>query len=239
MAKVSSSFLDAMIRPQVTPLYVRLRIPKRFPPEGIVVAGHLFALAAGFFFAYSQVIWWCGPLAACCVLFNQVLDMLDGAHARATGQCRNSGELLDHLLGPLGYAYWVIGLSVSSRFVTLAIPGLVILYSIVTISHMIHHFTGEFRLSRFGPTEFRAVMFLYGLTLPFIHIVNLKYKILSNYTFLFSIFLILVYALNLFQLLWSAIRRVNTEALPPDTSEWILVANHAQTRSDSPLDKTG
>ncbi len=45
--------------------------------------------------AFSTRFWWGGLLAAAGVAGNHLCDVLDGTHARTTGQCRNGGELLD------------------------------------------------------------------------------------------------------------------------------------------------
>ena len=114
MARVSHSFLDPFIIPWVPRLYHALHIPPRVPPEAIIGAGHLIAIAAAFGFAYSTQWWWAAGVGALGVLGNHLADMVDGTHARRTNQCRNGGELLDHFTDPLSFSYWMIGISVSA-----------------------------------------------------------------------------------------------------------------------------
>jgi phosphatidylglycerophosphate synthase len=61
-------------------------------------------------------------LAALGVALNHTCDVLDGTHARATNQCRNGGELLDHFVDPLSFAYWAAGLSSAAISHSLGAP---------------------------------------------------------------------------------------------------------------------
>ena len=84
--RVSHSVLDPYLSPLVPPLYRLLPIPKRFPPEGIVVTGHLIAICGAVGFAYSTHRPWAGLVAAACVAGSHLADMVDGTHARTTGR---------------------------------------------------------------------------------------------------------------------------------------------------------
>ena len=62
--RVSHSVLDPWLTIPLKKRYCFLPIPRQFPPEGIVIAGHLFAIAAAFGFAYSTRFWRGGMLVA-------------------------------------------------------------------------------------------------------------------------------------------------------------------------------
>ena len=109
--RISHSLLDPHIGPPIKRLYPMLRIPKWFPPEGIVLSGHVFAIVGAIGFAFSVSHFWGGILVAIGVAGNHFADCIDGTHARATNQCRNGGELLDHFTDPLSFAYWIFGWS--------------------------------------------------------------------------------------------------------------------------------
>ena len=87
--RVSYSPLDPYLTAPLKQLYARLGVPARFPPEGIVVIGHLCAIAGALGFAFADRWWWAGLIAALGVAGNHIADVLDGTHARATNQCRN------------------------------------------------------------------------------------------------------------------------------------------------------
>ncbi len=163
--RVSHSLLDPYVTTPTRSLYSRLRIPQTFPPEGIVLIGHLCAIAAAVSFAYSTQFWWAGLLVAMGVAANHVADVLDGTHARATGQCRNGGELLDHFVDPLSFSYWLVGLSVCCRRLDLALIAVICLYATAVLTNIKAKMIGEFTLARFGPTEFKALLVTVGIVL--------------------------------------------------------------------------
>jgi archaetidylinositol phosphate synthase len=91
--RISHSLLDPLIGPRLKILYPLLRIPRAFPPEGIILVGHLMAILGAIGFAFSTRFWWGGLLAVSGVVGNHTADCLDGTHARSTGQCRNGVDL--------------------------------------------------------------------------------------------------------------------------------------------------
>src|SRR5262245_11454296 len=121
--RVSHSYLDPVIGPRVKAIYPYLRIPPWFPPEGIIAVGHALAILGAVGFAYSTEYWWGGLLITLGALGNHFADCIDGTHARATGQCRNGGELLDHFTDPLSFSYWIVGWSISCAAWPLGVAG--------------------------------------------------------------------------------------------------------------------
>jgi phosphatidylglycerophosphate synthase len=223
MAKrVSHSLLDPLVTTPLKSLYPRLGIPTRFPPEGIVLAGHLLAIAGALGFAWSGQYWWAGVLAAAGVAGNHLADVFDGTHARATCQCRNGGELLDHFVDPLSFSYWVTGLAWAADCLLLGIGGVIVIYATAVLTNIKAKMVGEFTLARFGPTEFKLLLAALGIMmagttggwwlLP---------ELAPRVAFWFVLAL---FVAGLVQLLWSlakAIRAVNAlSATPPDTTEW-------------------
>lgn len=151
--------------PLVPRLYRILPIPAKFPPEGIILIGHLLAIAGAFGFAYAATNWWGGVLVAIGVAGNHIADMVDGTHARSSNQCRNGGELLDHFTDPLSFSYWMIGLAVSCQEPYLGIITIVCIYATAVLTNIKAKIMGEFSLSAFGPTEFKALLTIYGVVM--------------------------------------------------------------------------
>lgn len=162
-ARVSKSYLDPILCAWVPRLYSCLPIPRRLAPEAIVAFGHLIAIlgAAGFAFA-GRSPWW-ALIAALGVVMNHLSDMVDGTHARSTGQCRNGGELLDHFLDPLSFSYWMIGIGIAADRPYLAIAAVLSIQAQALLTSIRAKMTGEFRLSRVGPTEFKATLVVFAL----------------------------------------------------------------------------
>ncbi len=215
--RVSHSVLDPWLAPCVPALYRALPIPRRFPPEGLVVLGHLIAIGGAFGFAFSTRYWWAGLIAAAGVAGNHLCDMIDGTHARATNQCRNGGELLDHFFDPLSFSYWMIGLGVAAGHLPLALACVLWVYATAVLTSIRAKLTGEFRLARFGPTEFKTLLTLLGIAIAIAHATDLAPTRLA----LWSLWTLTI--LGVAQLLFglmSSVREVNRVGAAADTSAW-------------------
>ena len=225
--RISHSVLDPVIGPRLQSLYPHLRIPKWFPPEGIVGIGHAFAIAGAVGFAFSTQTWWGGLLAAAGVIGNHTADCVDGTHARQTGQCRNGGELLDHFTDPMSFAYWLVGISVACGRLDLGLVAVILLFAVAVLTNIKAKLTGEFTLAKFGPTEFKTLLVAAGVTLSTVMIVNsLAIATLSAGTFLTIGFagLIGVGLIYLPVNLVKAVKDVNANGDEPDTSEWVTTS---------------
>ncbi len=217
--RISHSILDPVIGPRLKSLYPHLRIPRRFPPEGIIGVGHGCAILGAVGFAFSTQTWWGGLLAAAGVIGNHTADCLDGTHARATGQCRNGGELLDHFTDPLSFAYWLVGIGIACSSLELALIAVICLFAIAVLTNIKAKLLGEFTLSRFGPTEFKAVLAALAVALSML---TLCQPAISQSTALIGLTsLILLGLIELPIQLIRAVREVNRSEVEPDTSEWI------------------
>ena len=230
MAKrISRSFLDPYLAPLVPRIYGWLPIPRRFPPEGIVLSGHLIAMCGAIGFTFSTQYGWGGLLAAAGVAGNHLADMVDGTHARQTGQCRNGGELLDHFTDPLSFAYWIIGIAISCGYnaesLTLGLAAVVCLFATAVLTNIKAKITGEFELARFGPTEFKFLLFLYGLAMAaLVTFGNAKTWItppteIAKWT---MISLLIIGFIQLPINLVRAVKDANAKGATPDSSEWQL-----------------
>ncbi len=234
-ARVSHSLLDPWIGPRLQAVYPRLHIPAWFPPEGIVLVGHLLAIFGGIGLAFSVTHWWGGVLGAVGILGNHLADCVDGTHARRTGQCRNGGELLDHFTDPLSFSYYLIGIGVACGRLDLAIVAIVLLFAIAVLTNIKAKLIGEFTLAKFGPTEFKTLLTLIGLVTALLHAVSVPQ--LTSLTFLQFAYstLIIVGGVQLPLQLYRSVREVNEKGTAPDTSEWKLSrgdqANSACTAS--------
>ncbi|MGI9473713.1 MAG: CDP-alcohol phosphatidyltransferase family protein [Rubripirellula sp.] len=217
--RVSHSILDPFIGPRLKSLYPLLRVPNRFPPEGIVPIGHVLAILGAIGFALSTQYWWGGLIAALGVIGNHTADCVDGTHARATGQCRNGGELLDHFTDPMSFAYWLVGIGVAASRIDLALIAVICLFAIAVLTNIKAKLLGEFTLARFGPTEFKTVLCLFGISLSFLCILAPQWTTTAAVGGIG-----LLIAVGLFQVPWQlfhAVREVNRCESEPDTSEWI------------------
>ncbi len=220
--RVSRSLLDPIFLPMVKPLYRALPIPRAFPPEGIIAIGHLLAIAGAYGFAKSPALAWAGWLAAAGVLGNHIADMVDGTHARATDQCRNGGELLDHFTDPLSFSYWMIGLGIAANRLDLALLAVISIYASAVLTNIRAKITDEFRLHRLGPTEFKILLAACGTALAItnhsgkdpIEVATLAKWILLT--------LGVALAIQTVVSLISAVRAVNRDQTPPDKSEWVV-----------------
>lgn len=219
--RVSHSLLDPLILPLVRPVYAMLPIPKRFPPEGIIAIGHLLAIAGAAGFAYSYVMWWGGLLAAIGVVGNHVADMVDGTHARQSGQCRNGGELLDHFTDPLSFSYWMVGLGVAAGRLELSIATIIIIYATAVLTNIKAKIVGSFTLNWFGPTEFKAMLAIFGLTMMGMALAGQPGDVLREVAMWFMVGLTAVGVVQLVIGLVSGVREVNAADKKPDTTEWV------------------
>lgn len=223
--RISHSLLDPYLTVPVKQRYHRLPIPRRLPPEAIVLTGHTLAIAGAVGLAFSTSTWWGGLLAACGIAGNHLADVLDGTHARATGQCRNGGELLDHFLDPLSFAYWLVGIAVSCGRLDLGIAAVICLFATAVLTNIKAKLIGEFTLAAIGPTEFKALLATFGLILAAC-VASGVGAIATGVTVFFAALI----AMGIGQLLIGlvrAVRDVNCRGLPADTTEWITTRNAA------------
>ena len=228
--RVSHSLLDPMITGPLKSLYPRLRIPRSLPPEAIVGCGHAAAAAGAVGFALSSRFGWAGGLAAAGVALNHTCDVLDGTHARSTGQCRNGGELLDHFVDPLSFSYWAAALAFSAGAYTeyfavapwLGVAGVIVIYATAVLTSIRAKMIGEFTLNRFGPTEFKTLLVLLGLSQTAL-IGFGDGEAAPLVAFWFVVVLVVAGVVQLVVSLWTSVREVNAVgSAPADTTEWQL-----------------
>lgn len=218
--RISYSVLDPFISKWVPFLYRLLHIPKSFPPEGIVLIGHVVAVAGAFGFALSVKYWFFGIIAALGVIGNHLADMVDGTHARTTGQCRNGGELLDHFTDPLSFSYWMIGIAFSTNSLKLGLASVICIYATAVLTSIKAKITGEFTLARFGSTEFKALLTIYGIFMVVLSFNDVSFAKNGTFSFCFLTIMVLIGIFQLIINLKLAVVEVNTKGAAPDTSDW-------------------
>lgn len=232
--RVSHSLLDPWVGPRLKAIYPLLRIPAKFPPEGIVMIGHGSAVAAAVGFAFSTDFWWGGLLAGLGVIGNHTADCLDGTHARTTGQCRNGGELLDHFTDPLSFAYCLVGIAVACGRLELGLAAVICLFAHAVLTNIKAKMTGEFTLGTFGPTEFKAVLACLGFALA--ALVAFPGSAISASQVVLVAFVSAIVA-GVIQLLYQlvlAVQEVNACGSPADTSEWETVRQQEDAPASLP-----
>ena len=219
MAKrVSHSLLDPFLMPPIKGAYQHLRIPASFPPEGIIAIGHVLAIVAAAGFAWSTTIWWGGLLVAIGVAGNHIADCLDGTHARKTCQCRNGGELLDHFADPLSFSYWLFGMAIAVDNPKMGMAAIICLYATAVLTNIKAKMVDEFTLASFGPTEFKTLLVLVGITLSVMSARGMSTQA-TALLFWFYAVLLVVGILQLVVGLYQAVVEVNqTEA--KDKADW-------------------
>jgi phosphatidylglycerophosphate synthase len=228
--RISHSFLDPWIGPPIKALYGKLHVPRWYPPEGIIAVGHGLAILAAVGFAYSTEYWWGGLLIALGVAGNHFADCIDGTHARATNQCRNGGELLDHFTDPLSFSYWIAGWSISCGRWELGLAGVICLYATAVLTNIKAKMLGEFTLSSFGPTEFKSLLVMYGIVLALLP-ESWRFSGVATTVALVSLSVMLaIGGIQLILNLIMAVREVNVHGTAPDTSGWI-------TRTEKPASR--
>ncbi|WP_442511913.1 CDP-alcohol phosphatidyltransferase family protein [Novipirellula sp. SH528] len=216
--RVSHSLLDPLVGPPLAALYPRLHIPRWFPPEGIVVIGHLSAIAGAIGLAFSTTYLWGGLLAATGIACNHLADCVDGRHARSTGQCRNGGELLDHFTDPLSFTYWLVGLAIACGRLDIGLVAVIVLMAMAVLTNLRAKLTGEFTLAAFGPTEFKALLAVFAVALTTLSVFA---PAITQMTCLVGLAALTALGLILLPIqLIQSVREVNRCGSKPDTSEW-------------------
>lgn len=220
--RVSHSFLDPILGPLFQSVYPLLRIPRWFPPEGIVVLGHLSAALGAVGLAYGLRSPWFAFLGLAGIAGNHFADCIDGTHARRTGQCRHGGELLDHFTDPLSFAYWLVGIGVAINRLDWALAAIIILFAHAVLTNIKAKLTDRFVLSAFGPTEFKTLLCLVAGSLFLAQLCDCVPRgILDQSLAYFYEGLIVVGACLLIVNLVRSVREVNRSCVPIDSSEWI------------------
>jgi phosphatidylglycerophosphate synthase len=228
--RVSHSLLDPLFFPLVQPLYRALPIPRWFPPEGIIAVGHLCAIGGAVGLAFALRSPWWALLGAAGPALSHLCDMVDGTHARATNQCRNGGELLDHFVDPLAFSYWAVGLSIGAGLVWWGMAGVVIIFATTVLTNIKAKITGEFTMARFGSTETRTLLVAYGAVQAAVASLPLARW--------FLIVLVVLGGVTLVVMLVQAVREVNSGGPAPDSSPWEL-GDHERSGAFDDLNDLG
>jgi archaetidylinositol phosphate synthase len=231
--RVSHSLLDPWLTGPLKRLYPRLSLPRSLPPEAIIGCGHAAAAAGALGFALACQHPWAGLAGAAGVVLNHTCDVLDGTHARSTGQCRNGGELLDHFVDPLSFSYWAAGLAYAAQGYSswapwLGVVGVIAIYAMALLTSIRAKMIGEFTLNRFGPTEFKTLLVLFGVAQAFVGAWGAATPaaaslLAAQCAWWFVTSLVIAGLVQLVVSLVKSVRDVNAAgAAPPDTTEWKL-----------------
>lgn len=219
--RISKSLLDPYLIPLVPRLYALISPPRALPPEVIVAIGHVMALLGAIGFASASHSPLGGAFGALCVALNHLADMIDGTHARRTGQCRNGGELLDHFSDPLSFTWWMVGIGIAAGAPYVAMVAVIAVLAMAVLTNIQAKLTGEFVLSRVGPTELKALLVLFGLSMATVRAASIVDA--PTATLIARGFLGTLAALGMLALatrLVRSVRQVNALGRTPDTSEW-------------------
>jgi len=202
------------------PTYERLNIPTWVPPECIVLSGFAFACLAALSFSFATTYSVAGLFAAFFVYCNFVSDYMDGRHARTTNQCRNGGELLDHVMDCHSFAAIAVGIAASVGRLDLALVQLVTIYGSALTVFQEAMMLKTLTLQAIGPNEARFLYILIGLLLP----ACLTFASSGAAETAVVGFLYGTNCLSAFQLvneLIHTINRVNKFGPPPDVTPWV------------------
>lgn len=229
--RVSHSLCDPWLTVPVKARYASFHIPAWLPPEALVLAGHASAMAAAIGFAFSTRAWWGGTLAAAGVAGNHLCDVLDGTHARRTGQCRNGGELLDHFADPLSFAYYLCGIAVACGRLDLGLVAVICLFATAVLTNIKAKLTGEFTLAMIGPTEFKALLVAVSLVLSATAAGWLPFADATGGLTVGYMALVAFGIVQLVVQLAVAVREVNAKGKPADTTEWVTTRVETSKRA--------
>lgn len=163
--KVSHSVIDILLnrRFRLKPrLYRILPIPRKLPPEALVGTGFAMAVTSGLAFSQSADGWW-GAAAALFAVLYWLCDLVDGEHARQTGQCRNGGELLDHFADPLAISIVAVGVGFSISSTWLGFVSALLVYANAYLVMLRTSITGVLIMPRMGTAEAVAAAVILGV----------------------------------------------------------------------------
>ena len=99
--------------------------------------------------------------------------------------------------------------------------GLIVMYATAVLTNIKAKMLGEFTLATFGPTEFKTGLVGLGMSLAMMHFLQPSY--VENTVWVSLRISVIVGAGQLGKGLVSAVREVNQNGAPPDTSEWETV----------------
>lgn len=221
-ARISHSLLDPLLTTPIRQYYPALHLPQWLPPEAIVVAGHLCAVGAAVALALTPTLWWLGFVTAALVVGHHLCDVFDGQHARATGQCRHGGELLDHFLDPMSISYLVIGWAFAAGHPLWALPGVVVVMATAVLTNIKAKLGGTFELPRLGPTEFKTFMAVLPASASLGMLLGPALTQTTLAWLLAGLTVIAVIRLP-FELV-AAVRSVNASDVQVDETEWVNAA---------------
>ena len=216
-ARVSRSLLDPVLTQPLRSLYPRLGLPRRLPPEAIVLAGNAAAVGAAVCFALVVGTPWLGLVGAALVAAYHFADVFDGQHARATGQCRNGGELLDHFCDPVSLSCIAAGWAFAADAPLLAVPAVLLIMAKGLLANLTAKLGGDFEVGRFGPTEFKA-----GLAVLLLAAAVVPAGVLQPALWWGFVGVLAVTAVSFPFELVRSIKAVNRSGVEADTSEWVL-----------------
>lgn len=115
----------------------------------------------------------------------------------------------------------LVGIAVACQRLDLGLIAVICLYGTAVLTNIKAKMIGEFTLATFGPTEFKTLLVLLGLTL-----VALQEQLLGELeetSLLLLMCLQALIAVGIIQLVLSliiAVKQVNAKGPSPDTSEW-------------------
>ena len=214
-ARVTHSLLDPYVTTPARAWYPRLRLPRRLPPEAIVLFGNASAAGAAACLAASPGRPWAGLLGAGLVLLYHFADVFDGQHARATGQCRNGGELLDHFCDPVSLSLLCAGWARAGGAFEWSAAAAILVMGKGLLENLKAKLGANFEVGRFGPTELKFAFA--GLLAATAAMPADTARAMLFWTFAAA----LAVAWLAFPLeIAAAVRAVNRSGHEADTSEW-------------------
>ncbi|MEK9985775.1 MAG: hypothetical protein VW879_13640, partial [Opitutae bacterium] len=112
----------------------------------------------------------------------------------------------------------MIGMSIAAEMPYVGIVCILCIYATAVLTNIRAKITGEFVLAKFGPTEFKTLLIIFGVVL---FLANLEEK--GRGADLVSDVLPVLAVIGVVQLLWGlrvSVEDVNRNGSEPDTSEW-------------------
>ena len=121
----------------------------------------------------------------------------------------------------MSFSYWLIGIGVSVQSPYVAMVAVVCVLAYAVLTNIESKLTGEFTLSRVGPTEFKALLATFGIAVAVAHAGGAPAATVAVAASGFLYGLAVLGVGSTIVRLGRSIRVVNERGREPDTSEWI------------------
>jgi len=134
----------------------------------------------------------------------------------------------------LSFSYWIAGYGVAMEHLEMALAGVIILYATAVLTSIKAKMIDEFTLARFGPTEFKMLLALFGLAMMAMALVGVEPADRRMVALGFFALLLVIGVVQLLVGLGVAVYRVNICGAVPDSTEWDITGMQSDASDRQP-----